>query len=210
VSGPIADRPAICCPYLVIRAGRRNLARARAGKKRPARGSPCQKLRTVLPRGCDGARGSPCSGFFGKRFQSDSGAVIFHGRTDAVDVNATVIVLLPSLRLPFRSGGFQIVVELPATGLPASYCEASSMPSFGRFMGALHHEIIARLGAKQTVHVERQDAVNEMADCGRDDPAVGSDLNRAIPLPPSQAAVNADGHRISQPKALAILSGRQR
>lgn len=28
----------------------------------------------------------------------------------------------------------------------------------------------------------------------------------SIPLPPSQAAVNADGHRISQPEALAILN----
>ena len=79
------------------------------------------------------------------------------------------------------------------------------MPSFGRFMGALHHEIIARLGAKQAVHVERQDAVHEMADCGRDDPALGSDLNRRDPFTAIPGC-----RECGRGEALAILSGRQR
>ena len=44
--------------------------------------------------------------------------MILYRRALVVDVDAAIVVLLPALRLRFRSGRFQVLVELPATGLP--------------------------------------------------------------------------------------------
>jgi hypothetical protein len=75
---------------------------------------------------------------------------------------------------------------------------------------ALHHQARAGFGAKQAWQVERQNAVTEMTDGPRLGPGVRFNGDRVGRGPPFEVARNPALHRTSQPKALAILSGRQR
>src|SRR4029077_15746469 len=56
--------------------------------------------------------------FLRERLQPDPRPMILYRRALVVDVDAAIVVLLPALRPRFRSGRFQVLVELPATGLP--------------------------------------------------------------------------------------------